>query len=104
MMRAGQIPVDLAQMKNDLSDTDEQMLQDKKFLSDLGGNCATKEKFWQENVRMRGQELQALADTIKVLNDDDALELFKKTLPGASFLFQIAESDADVRSRALSAL
>merc|ERR1719446_484699 len=29
-----------------------------------------------------GQELASLQVTIKVLNDDDALELFKKTLPG----------------------
>merc|ERR1719440_2344791 len=36
---------------------------------------------------MRGEELVALADTIKILNDDDALELFKKTLPSASASF-----------------
>jgi chromosome segregation ATPase len=92
-------------MKNDLGDTGEQMLQDKKFLADLEGNCATKEKFYEENVKNRGQELLALADTIKVLNDDDALELFKKTLPGASSaFFQISESTEAVRARALSAL
>merc|ERR1719181_1561933 len=33
---------------------------------------------------MQGEELLALADTIKILNDDDALELFKKTLPGSA--------------------
>merc|ERR1719506_2872620 len=38
-------------------------------------------------MKMRGEELLALADTIKILNDDDALELFKKTLPGASASF-----------------
>jgi len=43
----------------------------------------------------------ALADTIKILNDDDALELFKKTLPGSSFL-QIKETAREVRSRALA--
>jgi len=103
-LRVGQIPVDVVQMKNDLGDTGEQMVQDKKFLADLGANCATKEKFFSENVQMRGQEIQALADTIKVLNDDDALELFKKALPGASTFFQISESTADMRARALSAL
>ena len=34
--------------------------------------------------RVRAEELVALADTIKILNDDDALDLFKKTLPSAS--------------------
>jgi len=103
-LRAGKIPVDIAEMKNDLGDTGEQIVEDKKFLADLGANCATKEKFFAENVQMRGQEIQALADTIKVLNDDDALELFKKTLPGASSFLQISESTADMRARALSAL
>jgi len=103
-MRSGKIPVDIVEMKNDLGDTGEQIVDDKKFLTDLSSNCATKEKFFEENVQMRGQEIQALADTIKVLNDDDALELFKKTLPGASSFLQISESTADMRARALSAL
>merc|ERR1719454_1349470 len=49
------------------------------------------------------QELAALADTIKILNDDDALELFKKTLPApeASFL-QVEVTAGQMRSRALS--
>merc|ERR1719473_644292 len=104
MMRVGEIPVAIVQMKNDLGDTGEQIVEDKKFLADLDTNCATKQKFFEENVAMRGQEIQALADTIKVLNDDDALELFKKTLPGASSFLQISETSADMRARAVSAL
>jgi len=105
MMRVGKIPVEIVEMKNDLGDTGEQVVEDKKFLADLGKNCETKQKFFDENVRMRGQEIEALADTIKVLNDDDALELFKKTtLSGASSFLQISESSSQMRARALSAL
>merc|ERR1719214_427767 len=51
------------------------------------------------------QELLALADTIKILNDDDALELFKKTLPGgASSFLQIQVSAASQRQAALHLL
>merc|ERR1711861_93250 len=50
------------------------------------------------------QELLALADTIKLLNDDDALELFKKTLPSASAFIQLDLTSADVRQQALEAL
>merc|ERR1719409_2219646 len=50
------------------------------------------------------EELMALADTIKILNDDDALELFKKTLPSAASLLQAKVSVAAVRKRALAAL
>merc|ERR1719263_2245807 len=104
LLRASKIPVEITEMKNDLGDTGEQIVEDKKFLADLSKNCATKQKFFEENVRMRGQEIEALADTIKVLNDDDALELFKKTLPGASSFMQISETTADMRARATSAL
>merc|ERR1719181_648388 len=51
------------------------------------------------------QELVALADTIKMLNDDDALELFKKTLPSAAASFiQLDLTSAEVRSQALGVL
>jgi len=47
----------------------------------------------------------ALADTIKLLNDDDALELFKKALPGAgASLIQTNARQADVRKQALAVL
>merc|ERR1719343_1247387 len=50
-------------------------------------------------------ELVALADTIKVLNDDDALELFKKTLPSAASSFvQMKMTSNVVRQHALGAL
>merc|ERR1712100_1011150 len=46
-----------------------------------------------------------LADTIKVLNDDDSLELFKKTLPGASASFvQLKTTSSSVRARAVAVL
>merc|ERR1712079_817231 len=49
-------------------------------------------------------ELVALAETIKILNDDDALELFKKTLPSAASLLQGTESEQSVRQRALAVI
>merc|ERR1719201_2957493 len=82
--RVGELAVEIVMMKNDLSDTQAALLDDKKFYADLKTNCATKEDEWGEIQQMRAMELVALADTIKILNDDDALELFKKTLPGAS--------------------
>lgn len=46
----------------------------------------------------------AIADTIKILNDDDALELFKKTAASASSLLQIQVTDREVRSKAFQAV
>jgi septal ring factor EnvC (AmiA/AmiB activator) len=53
---------------------------------------------------MRSEELLALADTIKILNDDDALELFKKTLPGAASFMQVEVTMADQRRQALAVI
>merc|ERR1719373_99165 len=53
---------------------------------------------------MEAMELVALADTIKVLNDDDALELFKKTLPGSSSFMQMKVTSGAMRQQALGAL
>merc|ERR1719316_413878 len=79
MVRLGKLQVDIVEMKEDLDDTSKALLEDKKFLADLEKNCATKAEEHQANMKLRSEELLALADTIKILNDDDALELFKKT-------------------------
>jgi len=103
-VRVGELSVEIVQMKNDLSDTQEALLEDEKFLKDLDKTCATKTAEWEEIVKTRGEELVALADTIKVLNDDDALELFKKTLPGASASFMQVASSSEMREKALAKL
>jgi hypothetical protein len=105
MTRVGDLGVKIAQMKNDLEDTIEDKGETEKFLRDLAGNCEKKKKEWAEYKQMQGQEMLALADTIKVLNDDDALELFKKTLPGsASSLMQVKSSNLAIRKKVISHL
>merc|ERR1719265_638370 len=39
-VRVGELAVEIVQMKNDLTDNEEQLIQDKKFLADLEKNCA----------------------------------------------------------------
>merc|ERR1719482_2274961 len=99
MTRSGSLSIEIVQMKNDLGDTEEALLEDKAFLKDLEKNCEKKSAEWDEIVKTRSEELLALADTIKVLNDDDALELFKKTLPSASAAFvQVQVSTVSARA------
>merc|ERR1719453_2333839 len=86
VQRSGSVAVELVNLKEDLDDTKTSLEEDKKFAANLDSMCATKKKEWAARQEMRGQEKLALADTIKILNDDDALELFKKTLPSASLL------------------
>jgi len=104
MVRLGNLQVELVEMKEDLDDTGKGLVEDKKFLADLAVNCKTKTAEHEENMKLRSQELLALADTVKVLNDDDALELFKKTLPGAASLLQLKLASADQRRQALAVI
>merc|ERR1712183_459489 len=104
-VRVGELKVSIVQLKQELSDTEAALVEDNKFLKDLEKSCATAQEDWDKVCKVRGEELVALADTIKLLNSDDALELFKKTLPGsaASFL-QMTESLSSQRSRALEVI
>merc|ERR1712241_1398546 len=104
LTRIGDLGVEIAEMKNDLGDTQEALIADKKFLENLEENCEKKKKEWDVIVKTRGEELAALADTIKVLNDDDALELFKKTLPSAASFLQVQVTAQALRARALTGL
>merc|ERR1719229_2190139 len=91
MTRSGELGVSITEMYNELEDTKETLAEDEAFLAELETSCATKTAEWEVIKKTRAEELVALAETIKVLNDDDALELFKKTLPSASASFvQIA--------------
>jgi len=104
LTRKGELGVELAGGLNELEDTETSLAEDEKFLAELETGCATKEKEWAEVCKTRQEELVALAETIKILNDDDALELFKKTLPSAASLLQVVESAQSLRKRALLAV
>jgi len=103
MERAAQVGLEIVEMKEDLDDTAKALLEDKKFLSELEKDCGTKEGEWNKRCKIRAEELLAIGDTIKILNDDDALDLFKKTLPSPSLL-QTQISYKDLKQRALAAL
>merc|ERR1719460_1936095 len=103
--RSGEVAVEIVNMKEDLDDTQESLMEDQKFLADLEKNCEQKKKDWAEICKMRQEELIALADTIKILNDDDAQEMFKKSIPSASAsLLQLQTSRREMRTQALKAL
>merc|ERR1712194_303676 len=105
MTRSGNLGVSIAEMENDKEDTEQALSADQKFKVELKQSCATKSGEWEGIKKTRQEELTAIAETIRVLNDDDALELFKKTLPSASMsLVQVAESTTALRVRALAVL
>merc|ERR1719253_1691170 len=101
--RVGELGVSIAEMKNDLDDTTAALLEDQKFLANMDETCATKKKEWGDIVKARGEEIAAIGETIKILNDDDALEIFKKTLPNPSFI-QTATNAGKISRKAIALL
>merc|ERR1719436_734144 len=104
--RVGNLGVEIAEMGNDVEDTSEALAADEEFLKELDVGCKTKAADWEKVKKSRAEELLALAETIKVLNDDEALDLFKKTLPSAasaSFV-QLQVTKSAQRAQALAVL
>merc|ERR1712072_731271 len=103
LKREGELGVEIENLKGDNADTIKNLDDDKKFLADLKKGCATKQGEYDERVKTRNAELLAIGDTIKMLNDDDALELFKKTL-AAPTLVQVQVTAKQMKTMALKAL
>jgi len=101
--RLGQVGVDIVNLEEELDDTAKALHADRKFLANLGTSCDAKKAEWEQRSKTRADELAALADTIRLLNDDDSLELFKQTLPSSS-LIQMKTSAKAVRHQALNIL
>eukprot|EP00929_Paragymnodinium_shiwhaense_P083485 TRINITY_DN4451_c0_g2_i1.p1 TRINITY_DN4451_c0_g2~~TRINITY_DN4451_c0_g2_i1.p1 ORF type:complete len:711 (-),score=326.65 TRINITY_DN4451_c0_g2_i1:225-2357(-) len=96
--RVGDVAVEVTTLDNAIKDTEEALAEDKAFSKNLATTCANKKSKWEAYKNIMAGEKLAIADTIKILNDDDALDLFKKTLPSsaaaaASFL-QVSRSSA----------
>jgi len=102
MERAGETAVKIVSLKNDLEDTKESLGADEQFLMELKKSCGTADEEYAKRKEARAMETVAVAETIKILNDDDALDLFKKTLPSPALL-QMRQS-RDVRAQALRVL
>jgi len=103
--KIGDLGVAIVQIKDDMGDTSDSLAEDKTFLTELEKGCDTKAAEWEERKKTRAAELLALAETIKILNDDDALELFKKTLPAPGVgLMQVDVTSATMRKEALASV
>merc|ERR1719498_1617407 len=106
--RSGTLAVTITTTKGDIKDTTNEMNDTEAFLANLKVECAEKKKEWAVRCQIRAEEIAAISAAIKVLNDDDALDLFKKTLsleqgPAGSQLGFIQQHEAQ-HNRAQQAL
>jgi chromosome segregation ATPase len=93
--RSGNLAVAIVESKNDLKDTTKSLGETQAFLANLASSCRDKAAEWDERQKSRSDEQAAIAETIKILNDDDALDMFKKTLGSntGSSLLQTEDRD-----------
>jgi len=81
--RSGTLAVENVQNQGGLDDAEAELADATKYVADLKVICEEKTKEWTARQGMRAQEVAAISEAISVLNDDDALDIFKKAIPSA---------------------
>jgi len=84
--RVGVLAVEIVKGKDAVEDNAAEAAAAKKFAATLAEQCATKKKEWAEISKQRADEIAAIGEAIGILTDDDALDVFKKSLPGAALV------------------
>merc|ERR1719324_336528 len=84
--RVGTLAVEIVKNKDVVEDSAAEAAAAKKFAATLNEQCAAKKKEWAETCKMRDEEVAGIGEAISILTDDDALDVFKKTLPAAALV------------------
>eukprot|EP00440_Ansanella_granifera_P042826 gb/GFBE01046429.1/.p2 GENE.gb/GFBE01046429.1/~~gb/GFBE01046429.1/.p2 ORF type:complete len:675 (-),score=292.59 gb/GFBE01046429.1/:25-2049(-) len=98
MKRIGELKVEVVNMKHDMEGAGSSLADDKKMLVDLKASCEEKAKAWDERKAARAEEQKALQDTIKMLDSDESLDLFRGR--GAA-LIQVSANQEKAKAQAL---
>jgi len=79
--RSGELAVTVVQNADALEDTTAELAKTEKFLATLAEQCKEKQAEWAARSKVRAEEIEAISQAIGILNDDDALDVFKKAVP-----------------------
>jgi hypothetical protein len=82
--RSGELAVTIVQNSDALEDTTAELAKTEKFLATLASQCKEKQAEWAAREKLRSEEIAAISQAIGILNDDDALDVFKKAVPSAA--------------------
>merc|ERR1719191_650050 len=77
--RIGAIAVELSEGTHALEDAKEELANAQKFKANMKEQCANMAKQKAAREKARADEILAISEAIKILNDDDALEVFAKS-------------------------
>jgi hypothetical protein len=101
--RSGELAVSVVQTKDALEDATEEIANAGKYAEQLAAQCAEKEKEFGVRQKMRAEEIAAIGEAIGILNDDDALDIFKKTASFAQAPVALLQRSTHKASRAKTA-
>merc|ERR1719335_1586808 len=87
-LRSGELAVAVVQTKDELEDETEGVAENEKMAEQLKEQCASKAKSHETLKKEKTDEIAAISDAIGILNDDDALDVFKKAMPSSAALVQ----------------
>merc|ERR1719487_2505914 len=92
MARSGELAVSVATASADLEGSKDSLAEDTTMKAALAKSCAAKTKEFDARAKIQAEEVTAISETIQILNSDDSLDTFKKTLPsgGAAVFMQTA--------------
>merc|ERR1719478_2052196 len=93
-----------AQEAKELENTQEQLAMDEEFLKNLKEKCATMDADYDKRVKDRLTEIDAVTDTIKILNSDESFEAFDKMQAPVFLQTDSTASQKERRQQAVSAL
>jgi len=79
----------IADAKEEMDDTMIALKKDQAFLISLKKKCKAETELHEATKKTMMEEQKAIQETIKILNDDDALEMFKKTVPSPGSFLQV---------------
>mmetsp|Transcript_75730 Transcript_75730/g.239481 ORF Transcript_75730/g.239481 Transcript_75730/m.239481 type:complete len:707 (+) Transcript_75730:93-2213(+) len=69
-----------AKATEDKESTEAALAADQTFLGNMRETCAAEDKEYKERVAVRSEEIRALGEALKILTEDDARELYAKTM------------------------
>jgi len=65
----------------------EQIANDEKYITQVTSELAEKKAEWEERSRIRYGEIGAISKAIEILHNDDARDLFKRSLSSQGYFF-----------------
>merc|ERR1719420_906756 len=76
--RVGELAVSIVQSEDGADDATKEKANADKTLATLDSTCKTKQTEYATRSKTRAEEVSAISEAISILNDDDALDVFKK--------------------------